>query len=330
MYLLPILFSVIEKNRITRRPAARAEPAPVHSLPADILCRTLTAYESDNVLEHVARVAQVHPDWWKAARGSAAYGLGMWRRTDVLRQISRSLKLKGPHQWSQPGSMHRLRLVLPVLPGDEAGRAFGAVLRAMPVPFRFIHLEMRGPVRSTDVYPELTPSGLAPIADAMRRGFAHGILRKLDVTNNRGMGDEGIAMLAKALPPTLEVLSMARTGCGDAGMVAIAATLPSTHIEALDLGWNPDVRETGWLALAAAMPHTPALKVLWLSDSRGMGDAGVQVIPTPSHVLDRISPIFSPFFARFHRLDEAVPTSPNPESRATKQRQGRPNTVLAV
>ena len=58
-----------------------------------------------------------------------------------------------------------------------------------------------------------------------------------------------------------------------------------------------------------------------------------QVIPTPSRVLDRISPIFSPFspvFARFHRLDEAVPTSPKPESRATKQCQGRPNTVLAA
>ena len=58
-----------------------------------------------------------------------------------------------------------------------------------------------------------------------------------------------------------------------------------------------------------------------------------QVIPTPLHVLGRISPIFPPFFpffARFHRLDEAVPTSPKPESRATKQCQGRPNTVLAV
>ena len=47
-----------------------------------------------------------------------------------------------------------------------------------------------------------------------------------------------------------------------------------------------------------------------------------QVIPTPLHVLCRISPIFppffSPFFARFHRLDEAVPTSPKPDSRATK------------
>ena len=36
----------------------------------------------------------------------------------------------------------------------------------------------------------------------------------------------------------------------------------------------------------------------------------------------------SRFFARFHRLAEAVPTSPKPESRAKKQCQGRPNTVL--
>ena len=44
-----------------------------------------------------------------------------------------------------------------------------------------------------------------------------------------------------------------------------------------------------------------------------------QVIPTPSHLLDRISPIFSPFFARFHRLDGTVPTSRKPEPRAKKQ-----------
>ena len=49
---------------------------------------------------------------------------------------------------------------------------------------------------------------------------------------------------------------------------------------------------------------------------------GTQVIPTPSHLLGRISPIsprFPPFFARFHRLDEAVPTSRKPEPRAEKQ-----------
>eukprot|EP01045_Picozoa_sp_COSAG04_P012501 COSAG04_NODE_843_length_9924_cov_28.031349_6_plen_157_part_00 len=74
---------------------------------------------------------------------------------------------------------------------------------------------------------------------------------------------------------------------------------------------------------------TPAL----LKQIKFAQSNGFQVIPTPSHVLGRISPIFprfSPFFARFQRLDEAVPTSPKPEPRAKGQWQGRPNTVLAA
>ena len=35
--------------------------------------------------------------------------------------------------------------------------------------------------------------------------------------------------------------------------------------------------------------------------------------------LAHFPPVFSGFFARFHRLDEAVPTSPKPEPRAKKQ-----------
>ena len=35
--------------------------------------------------------------------------------------------------------------------------------------------------------------------------------------------------------------------------------------------------------------------------------------------LAHFPPVFSRFFARFHRLDEAVPTSPKPEPRAEKQ-----------
>ena len=56
-----------------------------------------------------------------------------------------------------------------------------------------------------------------------------------------------------------------------------------------------------------------------------------QVIPTPSHLLGRISPIFSPFVPVFCAFSvEAVLTSPKPEPRAKSQWQGRPNTVLAV
>ena len=55
-----------------------------------------------------------------------------------------------------------------------------------------------------------------------------------------------------------------------------------------------------------------------------------KVIPTPSRVLGRISPIFPPFcpsFARFHRLAEEAPTSRKPEPRVKRQSQGGPNTV---
>ena len=50
-------------------------------------------------------------------------------------------------------------------------------------------------------------------------------------------------------------------------------------------------------------------------------EKALQVIPTPSHLLGRISPIFLrffPLFARLHRLVETVPTSPKPEPRAKK------------
>ena len=76
---------------------------------------------------------------------------------------------------------------------------------------------------------------------------------------------------------------------------------------------------------ATAIPITPAARltppgVCAATNSSGGG----KVIPTPTHFLDRISPIpppprFFPFFALFHRLVETVPTSHKPEPRAKKQ-----------
>ena len=45
---------------------------------------------------------------------------------------------------------------------------------------------------------------------------------------------------------------------------------------------------------------------------------------------DRISPVYpvSPFFARFHRLDDAVPTSPKTERMAKKRRHERQTREL--
>ena len=61
---------------------------------------------------------------------------------------------------------------------------------------------------------------------------------------------------------------------------------------------------------------------LYILDS-GDSSKFKQVIPTPSHgfrpYLAHFCPVFFPFFARFHRLDEAVPTSPKSDPRAKKQ-----------
>ena len=94
------------------------------------------------------------------------------------------------------------------------------------------------------------------------------------------------------------------------------------------------VRTLALVALGRGLPELMDSPAELAAEAR-FGNVGVgwQVIPTPSHVLDRISPVsppFSSFFARFHCVDEAVPTSPKPEPMAKRQWQGRPNTVLAV
>ena len=82
---------------------------------------------------------------------------------------------------------------------------------------------------------------------------------------------------------------------------------------------NPRVRRA-----ASPRPHPPRhahLDLLW--DVRRMPLAvDPWLAPDRPHFLGCISPILSPFssfFARFHRLDKAVPTRPRPEPRAKKQ-----------
>ena len=76
------------------------------------------------------------------------------------------------------------------------------------------------------------------------------------------------------------------------------------------------------LSEAAAMRYSYPDSSLFESALSMAKTIAAEVIPTPLHVLDRISPIsprFFPFFARFHRLDKTVPTSRKPEPRAKKQ-----------
>lgn len=264
-----------QRWRIALRAASHAAgPSPIAELPEDITARILMGYPSENLLEHLAICGQVCGGWWRLVEVHPAYGRGMWKRDEALRQISRALMLGGPRNLRQ-------RLILPIIAGDEAGCALGELLQAMPPPLCYTEFEMRGPLRSTQMCPELTVKGMRYIARGIASGLCcdGGALWKLDVDNNRGLGSEGIAVLAAALPPTLAVLGVARTGCGDAGMIALAEALPSTSVEALDCGWNPMVGTEGWTALFGTLERLPHLRTLWLSDcGAGLGDSGAQAL----------------------------------------------------
>ena len=55
-----------------------AEPTCLTSLPSSVLATILlSATPSDDLLLHLATVAQVHPELRRAAKTSAAYGCGL-------------------------------------------------------------------------------------------------------------------------------------------------------------------------------------------------------------------------------------------------------------
>ena len=153
--------------------------------------------------------------------------------------------------------------------GEEGGRSLGAALCSLPAPLRLTELSV----------PEcsLTSSGLAPIVNAMRRGFAAGGLRKLNVSNNTELRDDGIEAVAGVLPSTLQVLHIFNTCCGDVGMTAVAARLPSS-LALLNCSTNPDIGQDGWAALGAALPRLPALAALYANGCSGMGCTGVDAL----------------------------------------------------
>eukprot|EP01045_Picozoa_sp_COSAG04_P010296 COSAG04_NODE_625_length_11793_cov_11.719942_10_plen_298_part_00 len=228
----------------------------------------LTATTHDNLLRFVAACARVCGEWWRAVGGSAAYGRGLGaQRKWVLKAIAKALGMG----WGDRLSLHGQRI------GDVGAAVLGAALMALPT-IRFTQL------RLTDS--DLTAAGVASLAPALRRPWGEGGLKVLSVQDNCGLGDAGVAALAKALPPTLERLEITSTGCGDDGFVALAAALPAlTRLETLWCGGpgvgargNPDVTARGWAALAGALPSLPALQELRAAGCTGMGSAGAAAL----------------------------------------------------
>ena len=85
--------------------------------------------------------------------------------------------------------------------------------------------------------------------------------------------------MAKALPPSLEKLQLTDTGCGDGGLVALAAAFPSlVHLQLLYCGSTPAATSRGWVALAGALPSLPALVELDARNSTGIGSVGAAAL----------------------------------------------------
>ena len=275
---------------------APADPVPltksttILSLPDALLARVLLRHlpAGGCLLRHLAVCARVCRDWWRVARRSEAYGLGIEgterptalptgalagdaERARVMRAVSRALR------WAElPGLRNgELNLGNGAI-ADGGARVIRAALHARllarlrttgctharPAPMRLTAINVAGC--------GLTAEGLAALGVAVRPG-----LRSLDVCGNPLLGDEGLAALAGLLPATLEELSCFGIGGGDEGMAALAEELPSTSIVRLHCGQNPAIGEPGAAALAAALPQLARLRNLNLYGCSGLGDGGV-------------------------------------------------------
>ncbi len=233
----------------------------------------LTVTDHDDLLQHVSVCARVCKQWYDLVGECPAYAGGrgatfaaLSERGELLRKICirfRRATLGGPQL---PGILYLSRDRI----GDSGARVLGAALQAIPAPVAVGSL-----VLSRNA---LTAIGLRSVAPAMKRVFAGEGLQTLDVGGNR-LFCEGLAVLAGMLPTTLSELRVNGTGCGDTGMLALAAALPAlTSLRILDCGSNSRIEKDGWVALAAALPQIPALVEVELAWCDGVGNAGAKAL----------------------------------------------------
>ena len=106
--------------------------------------------------------------------------------------------------------------------------------------------------------------------------FSFGNCREATVFG-RQIGDEGIARLVKAIPPSLKLLDIWSSGIGPLGAVALGKLLETnTGLEKLYMNEN-EIGPVGAKALAAGLAKNRGLNTLWLS-SCGVGDEGATAL----------------------------------------------------
>ena len=89
----------------------------------------------------------------------------------------------------------------------------------------------------------------------------------------------GMVAFAAVLPPSLSRLDFMMVGCGNDGMIAVAAALPSLlRLTDLDCGHNPRIGDAGFSAFAGALPQLPELGFVCASGSTSLGLEGALAI----------------------------------------------------
>lgn len=157
----------------------------------------------------------------------------------------------------------------------------------LPPGFRISEADLAGSPRLSEIHLHdsvLTPAAMSSIAAALvqQQDFAQVNSTRLTVLQlgrNPRLGDEGLAILAEALPLTLRRLGLDCTGCTCFGVQAIAKQLPFTrHLTALNLANNVDIKQDGWMTLGRTLTQMPSLTELHLSGCRGMKCAGASAL----------------------------------------------------
>eukprot|EP01046_Picozoa_sp_COSAG06_P029410 COSAG06_NODE_2724_length_6384_cov_81.190135_7_plen_516_part_00 len=124
----------------------------------------------------------------------------------------------------------------------EALRAWG-LTRQAPLPLTAIHLDGN----------ELTAKGARELTKMLAQKFAPPGLRVLNIQRNPSLGDNGIRTIVDKLPDTIQQLQLSGVGCGDAGIVALAARVASLRsLQQVTCASNDAVGERGWTELKAA------------------------------------------------------------------------------
>jgi len=192
----------------------------------------LTSVQAENLLRYLSACARVCCEWRRVVVESRAYARGLGRgsrRSRILKDVAKAVDT----------GLHLPRKQI----GDTSVATLAAALQAMPrIRFEYFNLDRN----------KLGAPAAASLAPTLRLPWGKRGLRRLILSDNRELGDAGVATLAAALPRSLEQLSLREIGCGDDGFAALAAAIPNLQrLRALDCNSNvAGVR--GWSALASA------------------------------------------------------------------------------